>query len=503
MGLAGVASRNISKGERQLARESGATWDRLPMWWHEIQVSDSQLHPEVYDDVLAREPLTYVLAVLTSRYPRAVDLDAACVRAVRAARKTGTLPPEQYGDGKYGFCVTYKGYDYDYGSNSFRHCEPPLLEDGTPNPANPWAVFVYTTTQYYRDRVHAWEIFNEIEPGFESGWDPDEGNTPITITYLPPPEVYAALIRDAIVILQQTNPGDPIVLGSPLTEDAWALAKGSDGSDRSWYNKVLQELRWALLSALGLHSYGEPRLSYELITRLQHKTPFPFWLTETGLHVGQTDWNGNCPSELPCGSEEEQAAYVVQQYAWALRAFQETGRPGKVFHFAFKDLDLPWGLLQGSEPRASYYAFQFIVRLLNHAAFDSFEKRERYVRMTFVKSGGRISLLWATKKATEPVLAAVPASTPGAKAILYSQTGAMIRSVTAAEGNFVIYLPPPTHPKGTGIDLKDTTSGDPNDCMIGGPVFILVETTASAPPTGSASVICQNGRAVGTDLWAY
>ncbi|MGB9873017.1 MAG: hypothetical protein ACPLYD_15340, partial [Anaerolineae bacterium] len=185
VGLAGVASRNISKGERQWARESGATWDRLPMWWHEIQVSDSQLHPEVYDDVLAREPLTYVLAVLTSRYPRAVDLDAACVRAVRAARKTGTLPPEQYGDGKYGFCVTYKGYDYDYGSNSFRHCEPPLLEDGTPNPANPWAVFVYTTTQYYRDRVHAWEIFNEIEPGFESGWDPDEGNTPITITYLP------------------------------------------------------------------------------------------------------------------------------------------------------------------------------------------------------------------------------------------------------------------------------------------------------------------------------
>jgi len=41
---------------------------------------------------------------------------------------------------------------------------------------------------------------------------------------------------------------------------------------------------------------------------------------------------------------------------------------------------------------------------------------------------------------------------------------------------------------------------------IGGPVYILVETNESctaSPPTGSASLVCENGRVVGTDLLGY
>lgn len=505
-GLAAVVIREsgMTPELSRLARESGAGWDRFPIWWHEVQTVEHQLHPGIYDHLLAQEPLSYVLAVLTSRYPGAVSLDPECVRVVRRAYLEGERPPERYGDGKYGFCVTYAGYTYSYESGKILYREPPLLENGEPNPANPWAVFVYSTTLHYRDRVHAWELFNETEPGFQSGWDPEKGETPFIATYLPPPLVYTALISDAITIIQHTNPGDPIILGSPLSEDAWNLAKGVS-QDRGWYSQVLTGLNNTPLSAVGLHAYGEPRLSYEMITRLHNRTPFPFWLTETGLHIGEPDANGNCPSRLPCGNEEEQAAYVVQQAVWALRAFQETGLQGKIFHFSFRDMDQPWGLLQGNEPRAAYDAFKFLVHLLNGATYDSFEKHDRYVRMTFVKPDKRISLLWATKKleTSEPILATVPAAQQGIIATVYNQTGMPIRSMVASQGTFTVELPPPTHPKGTGIDVP-SSSGDPNDCMIGGPVLVLVEESgAFAAPIGSASLICRNGRAMGTFLQGY
>ncbi|MDW7992260.1 MAG: two-component regulator propeller domain-containing protein [Anaerolineae bacterium] len=399
--------------------------------------------------------------------------------------------------------MTYQGYIYDYENEKLIYHEPPLV-NGKPNPANPWATFIYFVSQHHRNRVNAWQIFNELESGFPSGWDPDcNCETPITYTYLPPPIVYTWLVSDAIAVLEVTNPGDPIVLGSPLTDDAWDLAKGTTGR---WYDQVLGALKQygveGRLSAIGLHSYGEPRLSYELVTRLQHNTRLSFWLTETGLHIGEPNKEGECPSRLPCGSAEEQAAYVIQQYVWALRAFQETGRWGKIFHFAFRDTDLPWGLLQGSEPRPAYYAFQFLGRLLNGATYDSFEKQDRYVRMTFVKPNQRISFLWVRKRASEYIRATISATTPNAQAILYSQTGLPIRSVTAREGIFEVELPPPTHLKGTMID-EPSPSGDPDDTMIGGAVLIFVESVASTSPTGSAFVICRNGRPVGTALQGY
>ncbi len=43
--------------------------------------------------------------------------------------------------------------------------QPPLLEDGSPNPNNPWANFVYWTAKRYAGKVTAWEIWNEPNLG--------------------------------------------------------------------------------------------------------------------------------------------------------------------------------------------------------------------------------------------------------------------------------------------------------------------------------------------------
>ncbi len=217
VGLAGAAAA-ANEMERQLAQESGAGWDRLPMWWHAIHYTTTgELHPEVYDPILSNEPLTYVLAVLTGRseYTGVVGLDLGCVAVVRA----GVLNSD-YWDGQYGFCVTYQGYVYDYASKRLISSEPPLV-GGAPNPSNPWAMFVYQTSQHHSGRVSAWEIFNEHESGFSSGWDPAcNCETPITYTYLPPPAVYAQMIRDAVAVLQATNPGEATVLGGAWQDDA-------------------------------------------------------------------------------------------------------------------------------------------------------------------------------------------------------------------------------------------------------------------------------------------
>lgn len=253
------------------------------MWWHAVHnPTTGELRPEVYDDALGNEPLNNVLTVLTSRstYTGVVGLDLGCVADVRAG---GVISPTHW-DGQYGLCVTYQGYIYDYENGDLVSSEPPLV-NGAPNPNNPWAMFVYHTSQRHSGRVNAWEIFNEHEAGFDSGWDPGcNCETAITYTYLPPPIVYAQLVRDAIAVIQATNPGEPTVLGGAWLADANAIAtEGKSG----WYSLVLDELarKSGGLDNVGLHAYGQPRLSYNLITGLQARTTLPFWLTETGLHA--------------------------------------------------------------------------------------------------------------------------------------------------------------------------------------------------------------------------
>ncbi len=261
-----------------------------------------------------------------------------------------------------------------------------------------------------------------------------------------------------------------------------------------------------LLESVGLHAYGQPRLSYNLITGLQAKTALPFWLTETGLHIGQpSPWPiGECDSQQPCGNEEQQAAYVVQQYVWALKAFHDTGRPGKVFHFAFKDTDLPWGLLDSGAPREAYQAFQFIVRTLHGATYEGYEQQEGYIRMSFTSATKHISVLWATTGNTYYGAGFVSAwiKATARQAYLYDQTGRQVNTyghpsdkpIEAVGGYYSIQLPIATHPKVVVNDER----------MIGGRTFILIEPLGgSTPPSLHLSLVCRNGRPAGVDYWAY
>jgi hypothetical protein len=105
----------------------------------------------------------------------------------------------------------------------------------------------------------------------------------------------------------------------------------------------------------------------------------------------------------------------------------------------------------------------------------------------------QVSLLWGTSDSV--TTAEIPAQSGCAR--LFDQRGLPVNSdgdvantpLRTVGDNYLIRLPAVTHGK-----------------VFGGPTYILVETNQpckATPPEGEASVICENGRAAGTDLWGY
>lgn len=211
----------------------------------------------------------------------------------------------------------------------------PIFSDGsdypgagkTPNPANPWAQYVFAAVQRYKPGgvlasqpnwelvggVSVWEVWNE--PDLPMFW----GGTP---------QDYARLLRVSYVMIKHADPFATVMFGGLSFAQAntafWlrqvldTIGQDPSRGSNNWY-----------FDQIAMHSYSSARRTVTLIGQVRfelsrYSLERPIWLNESGVPVwddypGPT-WTALLPSERRWrGTQAEQAIYVIQNttLAWA------------------------------------------------------------------------------------------------------------------------------------------------------------------------------------------
>ncbi len=371
----------------------------------------------------------------------------------------------------------------------------PLL-NGSANPHNHWADYVYHTVNYFKQfGIHHYQAYNEPNLGYWNGGDDPEGEGWAND--------YARLVEVTLMAAQAANPQARIVLAASV-------------SDLNQYQRETW-LDWAYryIGASGLnkdvdiaiHSYAIPAWTREMKDQIQMLWPLlatrPIWITESGIALCSDAITGH----LCANTEEEQAAYVIQQFAYALTIGAE-----RVFHHRLADdCEADFGLYANDQasgsgdqrvcsptgthtPRAALTTLQVISNYLQGGQFIEGESllpsiATDHARLVFNQPDQKVTVLWATKN--HPVSVNLSIS-PSRCTYLIDQAGNWQR-ITGP--SYQLTLP--------GATTTEVWKGLP---IIGGYTYLLIETNKSCggiPPTGSASVICENGWAVGTALQGY
>ncbi len=219
--------------------------------------------------------------------------------------------------------------------NLMRGLDQPIFSDGsdypgagkTPNPANPWAQYVFQAVQRYKpggvlaqqpgweldDGISVWEVWNE--PDLPMFW----GGTP---------QNYARLLRISYVIIKHVDPFATVMFGGLsfsqpntafwLRQALSVIAQDPARGSNNWY-----------FDQIAMHSYSSARRTVALIGQVKFELARmglerPIWLNESGVPIwddypGPT-WTALTPAERQWrGTQIEQARYIIQNttLAWA------------------------------------------------------------------------------------------------------------------------------------------------------------------------------------------
>ncbi len=239
----------------------------------------------------------------------------------------------------------------------------------TPPPHDLWTNYVARTVGRYKDRVHAWEVWNEPnEPTFWSGTK----------------EEYVALLRVTYDTIKRVDPS-ALILGPAIT-----------GIDEQW----LAAMPWDKFDVLALHLYTEPdflndrRYSYynqglpnfqRVLARFPTK---PIWITEFGFssQSGKEPWFVD--------NEGAQARGLVQQIAETL------AYPGlpieRVMPYVFNDHDGFELVRDWSTPKPAYHAYRAATERLEGATGRGrFNAGPGIFAFRFERDGRQIDVVWS------------------------------------------------------------------------------------------------------------
>ncbi|HWC19389.1 MAG TPA: glycosyl hydrolase [Terriglobales bacterium] len=196
---------------------------------------------------------------------------------------------------------------------SARPTEPSAYNSGNAaEPANiqDWRDFVQAVAMRYKDRIHAYEIWNEPnDPSFFSGT----------------PAKMFELATEAYKILKQIDPSVTVL--SPAATEQGGLA---------WLDQYLATGGGAAADVIGYHLYVHPNPPESMLSLLtqvksimaQHgQSAKPIWDTETGWHSPATF------------TQADEAAFVARSYLLAV-----SGGVSRFFWYAWDDHD--WVTLQ-------------------------------------------------------------------------------------------------------------------------------------------------------------
>jgi hypothetical protein len=239
----------------------------------------------------------------------------------------------------------------------------------TPPPHDLWANYVAQTVGRYKDRVHAWEVWNE--PNMPVFWSGSK-------------EQYADLLRVTYDTIKRVDPG-ALVLGPAIT-----------GVDEDW----LAAMPWDKFDALALHLYVPPAFlndqgySYynqglpNLKRVLAGRGSKPIWITEFGYSSGQ----GGEPWFV--GDEGAQARALVQHVAETL-AYPDLPI-ARIMPYVLNNHDGFELVRDWSTPKPAYRAYRAASdRLEGAAGRGRFSAGPGVFAFRFERDGQQIDVVWS------------------------------------------------------------------------------------------------------------
>lgn len=505
IGVAGFVDVPVMPDRQAEATEAGATWDRWVFYWDKIETAPDHFDYTAHDtrviaDRAAGLQIDGVLMItppfyasggsLLAQAPRLHDRPLPTRALARSADETiqqtcnvaigsGTLPP--------------------------RNLDQPVFVDGPDgryiNRQNYWAYFVWKTVERYdgdgvddapadpetgvKPVAKHWEMWNEPDfpchDNFGGFWNGTPAN-------------YYRLLQVGYLAAKHADPEATVVLGGlahwPYPGQDWfqefldAAAADPDEEQQAQNNDYFD--------ALALHWYSNVRntlISQEYAAQMTSRGlgDKVIWINESGVPSWE-DYPGNGNPETPYqASLEEQAAYVLQNIAYALASELSTPKipTERVFHFQLYDdgRGEAYGLIrnpsdgsldphptQPGQSRPAYDAFTTAARYLHDDVIPLWhtESSDGLARIAFFHPPDRRTLvLWNWNASTKSWQVA----RTGPEGLLIDEIGHST-SITPTGATYNIELP-----GATNFNQPET----PGVPMIGGAPRILIETDVLTP----------------------
>jgi hypothetical protein len=301
--------------------------------------------------------------------------------------------------------------------------QPALLADGSPNSANPWAVFIAAVSQRYAGRIAAWEIWNE--PNSAEFW----GGTP---------QQYARLYAAAQTALSRPTPATPVLVGGMVSDGGAFLSAVATAlcPDRACPPGELRDIAW--------HVYDNPtdipRIAAVTRSLLQPYGVQPaIWVTEANVPVNDPQAPADAVTGPDAVSLDQQAAFVLQAAVLARAA----GVRSLAFYRAsdVDDRGRYWGLLRGDmTARPALLAYRTGAQWLSHARLLQLGHPQPAVTLArFCRGGSLVAVAWNSAALAVSLALAVPAP----HALLADMNGGTT-PVTVANGVVTLDLPAAT-----------------------------------------------------------
>jgi hypothetical protein len=518
-GLCFVSSAEYPADEARYQRgvSTGATWTRWPLYWRNIEKSPGTFDYSAHDPVVAAD-VAYGFqtdAILLGTPNFYATGGSPHIPAPRVEQKN--LPHQ------------VAGFSWKMGvssaSSTPQNLYQPVFDDGTDvlgpgkgiNPDNYWARFVSDIVARYKPGgwlanqegwpegagVSHWEMWNE--PDFSFFWS---GTV----------EEYFRLLKVGYLAAKFADPDCTVLVGGLANyfDASWfprlldAIGEDPDRAVNNWYFDVA-----------ATHSYSRPRDTYEHTQRIgdllrpRGLGNKPIWVNESGVPVWD-DYPGPTwePTSPYRATMEEQAAYVIQDYAYGLYTGAE-----RVFHFMLHDdcgngpdAHDAYGLFRNTEDspcypsdgraRPSYTAYQVAathLRDVEHLWRGTPGGQQEQIAFYRPATRERVMVLWATQGVT--VTAQVSAA--GDEGLLVDQAG-ITQTIAPIAGVYTVALPAATNQNHPFLP--------PDEYMIGGRPYLLVErdtqpptsTVESLPPSSApAFVVRWKGHDLGSGVASY
>ncbi len=433
------------------AQDAGSRWDRFDFNWHNLETSDGVWDPVVRDgyDTLVN------------------DLHAAEMNMVGILLWT---PDWAATGGVTG--LPLPGFDQrpsDWHAPAPHDPMSPLVASAASSPPqglylpwddpnNYWGRFVYKVVDRYDDKVKHWEMWNEPEwPYFWTGTSTD----------------YAQLLKVGYQATKAACPDCTVLFGGlhywmNTNYYKWVLNTLDDDPDAPDNNYFFD--------VMSVHLYSRSSSIYNEVNNIRsgmttyNVADHPIWLTETGVPVWGDDAVAPKAKYDYAATQNEAAAYVIQSYANGWVSEIE-----RYFFFRTNDADMGeyFGLIRNDHSlRPAYVAYQVATTHLISPTFVTRTPTGTHQCVTLWGTPrGKVSTLWneSPTAGVYTLTAALPTAT------LVNRWG--ITETIAATGSiYTLTLP------GATANLVS----NPNDYIIGGDPFVVVESeTVNEPPTST------------------